>query len=252
MKRSYPFSARSQIEETMRARALLVLAAAASLSLASSRSGYPLPGAAAQERAAGAPGVAPPAPSPAGMAPQERSGRECGLHSLFVFLRLSGHDVTYDQTRAAVSIGPQGTSLLELQQAASRLGAKTAVSRCSMAELVQMPKPVIAHLRPAPSNIPDRAGHYVVVLNADETGVEAIDTTYAAPYWYPAPMWEGKWTGHILAPTPPRTWARPLTLTAVAGIWVGLGLYSWRAWVLRRAEAARSPAALGQTEGARP
>jgi hypothetical protein len=236
----------------MRPRVLFVLAIAAGLGLTSLRNGYPLPGATGQEPDAGAPGGAQLADSPTTIPISERASRECGLNSLFVLLRLSGHDVTYDQTREVVPVGPSGTSLLELHQAASRLGVKTAVYQCSMAELVRLPKPVIAYIRPPHPNLLDRPGHYVVVLTADESGVEALDSTFAASYKYPTPMWEGEWSGHILAPLPARSWAWPLALTAAAGIWVGLGLCCWRARVSRQTRAAHAAAALAQAEGTRP
>jgi hypothetical protein len=241
-----------QIEETMRVRAFFVLAVAASLSLFSWRSGYPLAGAAGQELAAGAAGVVPPAPSPTAIPLHERAGRECGLNSLFLLLRLSGHHVTHEQVQAAVAVGPSGTSLLELQQAASRLGAKTLISRCSMAELLHRPKPVIAYFHLKTPGTQDRTGHYVVVLGTDETGVEVIDGTFATSFKYPASQFEAEWSGHILALAPPQTWVRPLALSAVLGLWVGIGLLRWRARVLRRAAGADSAAARGQPEGPRP
>jgi hypothetical protein len=222
----------------MRPRALFVLALVASLGPGGWPGGSPLPG-------------APPAPSATGMALHERAGRECGLDSLFVFLRLSGHDVTYDQTRAAVPIGPMGTSLLELQQAASRLGANTTLSRCSMPELIHMPKPVIAYLPEGTAGPKGSVGHFVVVLKADETGVEAADSAVATFLKYSPSQFEGEWSGHLLAPAPPQGWARPLALTAVAGLWVVLGLCCWRARASRRA-AAPAPVARAQAEGARP
>jgi hypothetical protein len=233
----------------MRPRALFVLAVAASLGPGGLPGGSPLPSAAGQERAPVAPGGAPLAPSATGMALHERAGRECGLDSLFVLLRLTGHDVTYDQTRAAVPIGPMGSSLLELQQAASRLGAKTTLSRCSMAELMHRPKPVIAYLKRAAG--PEAGvGHFVVVVSADETGVEIADSAVATFLKYNPSHFEEEWSGHILSPAPAQTWFRPLTLTAVGGVWLGVGLLWWRARVLRRVQPAPVPAALAQAEGA--
>jgi hypothetical protein len=227
-------------------RALFVLAVAASLGLGGLPGGSILPRAAGQERAA-APGGAAPAPSGTDMALHERAGRECGLDSLFVLLRLTGFDVTFDQTRAAVPIGPMGTTLLELQQAASRLGAKTTLSRCSMAQLMDMPKPVIAYL---PKRAGGPVGHFVVVVTADKTGVEVVDGDIAAILRYSPSHFEAEWSGHLLAPAPPQTWARPLTWAAVAGVWLGIGFVCWRARVLRRPRAVPVPAALAQAEGA--
>jgi hypothetical protein len=232
----------------MRIPAFFVLAIAVTLSLGSSRSGAPLHAVAGQDLGAGAPGGAAPAPSTTGIPRQERAKRECGLNSLYLLLRLAGHDVTYDQTREAVAISSRGTSLRELQQAASRLGVRTRVSRCSMAELLQTPKPVIAYLRLREGAPLAEPGHYVVVLNADEAGVEVLDSAFAGSFKYPTSRWEVYWTGHILAPAA-EIWTRPLTLTAVVGIWVALGLYCWRARFLRRAAAAH-PTVGAQVEGA--
>lgn len=234
----------------MRPRALFVLAVAASLGPGGWPVGSPLPSAAGQEQAPGAPGGAAPAPEAVGgLALHERAGRECGLDSLFVLLRLSGHDVTYEQTRAAVPVGPMGSSLLELQQAASRLGAKTTLSRCSMAELMHRPKPVIAYLKQA-AGPEGGVGHFVVVVSADETGIEIADSAVATFLKYSPAEFEAEWSGHILAPAPAQSWVRPLTLTAVVGVWLGIGLVWWRARVFRRAQAAPVPAALAQGEGA--
>jgi hypothetical protein len=236
----------------MSARALFVLAVAASLGPGALPGRSPLPGAAGQEWAGGAPGAAPPAPLFRDRASPEGAGRECGLNSLFMLLRLSGHDVTYEQTRAAVPIGPMGTSLLELQQAASRLGAKTRLSQCSMAELKREPKPVIAYFLRATGGAVDGPGHFVVVLKADDTGVEVFDNSYPTALWkYSVPHFEAQWSGHILGPAPPPIWARPLTLTAVAGVWISIGLAYWRVRVWRRARAPNARVALAQVEGAR-
>jgi hypothetical protein len=82
------------------------------------------------------------------------------------------------------------------------------------------------------------AGHYVIVLKADETGVEIIDPTYVGSFMYSASLWEAQWTGHILAPATHSTWMGPIALTAIACVWGGLGLYSWRVWRSRRSDLA--------------
>jgi hypothetical protein len=240
---------RLAVEEIMVVRSVFLLAIVMALTLTLLRGGYPLPGAAGQEPPAGAPDVIPPAPFANGLPRHMRAARECGLNSLYLLLRLCGHDVTFEQTREAVPIGPSGTSLLELQQAASRLGARTTMSRCSMAELVQVPKPVIAHLHPEMPDSQADAGHFVVVVRADKDGVEAIDSTFAASFHYSVAHFESVWSGHILAPAPPQTWARPLALTVVVGIWLGMGLACWWGRVSRRVKVA--PAALAPAEGAR-
>jgi predicted double-glycine peptidase len=178
----------------------------------------------------------PPVPAPAAIPLPERAQRECGLNSLYLMLHLSGHDVTFDQVRTAVPVGPSGTSLLELRQAASRLGVRTAVRRCSMDELASLPKPVIAYFHPKDPEPQGRPGHYVVVLRADTAGVEVIDGTLAASFRYSARHFEAEWSGHLLTPSPLWSWVRPLALTAVAGAGVAFGLCCWRA--PRRAEAA--------------
>jgi len=171
--------------------------------------------------------------APAAIPLPERAQRECGLNSLYLMLRLTGHDVTFDQVREAVTVGPSGTSLLELRQAASRLGMRTAVQRCSMDELASLPKPVIAYFHSKDPEPQGRPGHYVVVLRADAAGVEIIDGNLAASFWYNAGHFEAEWSGHVLTPSPLGSWVRPLALTAVAGACVALGMSFWRARAVR-------------------
>ena len=78
---------------------------------------------------------------------------KCGPSSLFMFLVASGYsEVTYEQLEA-VPISPEGTSLLNLRDAARKFGVNAEIRKYHPGELDSMPLPAIAQMLASPSTL---------------------------------------------------------------------------------------------------
>jgi len=186
-------------------------------------------------------------PAPASMADPsredidlgERYSKECGRNSLYMLLRMHGCPVGLDQLKQNVDIAAAGSSMLHLRDAARQLRVPTKICKLTLDELVECPKPVIAHLNEHPT-YPSGTGHYVVVLAADKKRIDLIDGSFGARGKYLTDSFQKYWSGHILivvAPFPWSTWAA----FASATLWVAVGL-----WWLGRPRAKRKGSAIIQ------
>jgi ABC-type bacteriocin/lantibiotic exporter with double-glycine peptidase domain len=143
---------------------------------------------------------------------------------LYLLLRLHGKKVTLEEVTKAVPVGQKGTSLLELKEAAARLGMQTEITRCSWEELVRCPKPALAYIKPLATQA--GAGHFVVVLNADsEQNVDFIDGTDGVLYHNRHGFFIQGWTSHLLIPAPHSEFGWGVILTLA--FWVSLGFIIW-------------------------
>ncbi len=97
----------------------------------------------------------------------------CGPTALYIWLRLLGHDVAYDEVSRCVPVARQGTSLAQLAEGARRWTRGARVLRVSPDEIERLRLPVIAHgrFRGQTSN----EGHYVVVVKVTPVGAVCID-----------------------------------------------------------------------------
>src|SRR5487761_1144609 len=122
----------------------------------------------------------------------------CGVNCLYMFLRLHGCDVSFDQTWQALGMKKQGTSLLDLKQASTTLGFETRAIEClSATELSRMPFPLIL-FRPHPNS---EVGHFLLALKVSEDGeLTAVDGTTAKSRTYTIAYFReyGVWTGFVL------------------------------------------------------
>jgi hypothetical protein len=215
-----------------------------------------LPGQA--EPASGADPDAPDVPGPP--APEGIGARAelvCGRNSLYLLLKLLDRPVTFAQVEAAVPVGPHGTNMLQLRNAALDLGlADAGVYRCSFDDLVGCPKPLIAHLtlplNPAEAGAAE-AGHYVVVLSADQEHVTYLDGSFGTTRVSGTGQFRKRWSGHVLLPagSPGGSWVGWGTL-AVPCLVVPLGLGYWRLRRSRRAGPAPGPAGPDDARGQAP
>jgi ABC-type bacteriocin/lantibiotic exporter with double-glycine peptidase domain len=122
----------------------------------------------------------------------------CGLHCLYMVLKLHGLDVKFADVEKVTELRNSGISLYGLKQAASRLGVRARVIRCSLAELQKISLPVIAHLKEGPKET--IGGHYVVITRfLDNQRIEYIDGTtgqiQTASFDRLRAYW---WTGYVL------------------------------------------------------
>lgn len=161
------------------------------------------------------------------LAVPDLTDRRCGCNSLYVYLRLQGASVEYGTVLREVPVSAQGTNLVELRDAASRLGTETAVLSVTRNELRDLRCPVIAHLNSSAQQ-EQNLGHYVVLTPRGDGGITVIDGTTGNTVEYdPEAMEQAGWSGYVLAP-PPRT--SPLVLGAAGGVLLGACLSV--AWLL--------------------
>lgn len=112
----------------------------------------------------------------------EGSWREpnlCGVNAAYICLQLTGLGNSYDEVRATVQTGPNGSTLKDLADGLSKFGRKATPKFGALENVRDETFPVIIHieheadldakLRPS--------GHYLVVVSADERQLELIDPT---------------------------------------------------------------------------
>jgi hypothetical protein len=162
-----------------------------------------------------------------------RARRECGLNSLYVLLRLCGHPVQYERLKAALAIAPNGSSLLQLRDAARVVGARTAIGKGTLEDLTRTRLPVLAHLDVSPFYDADRNepyGHFVVVLGREGDDLRVLDGSFGMITLYPLSKFAARWSGHVLtyegtAGLPWQPWAGVLAVIAGWLLW----RWQWRA-----------------------
>lgn len=166
-----------------------------------------------------------------------RAARCCGANSLYLFLNTHGRPTEYQAIEREVPVGPQGTSLPQLRDAAGHLGLSAAILRGAPADLARADLPVIAHLD-SPEN---GGGHFVLIVRCGADEVEWIDGTTALARTVRADEFRRVWTGYYLAPAHftlpawlPWAFSAALTFAAAAGFW------RWRVRRPRPAPAAAS------------
>lgn len=99
--------------------------------------------------------AAPPARGPVWVG--QRESADCGVAALAMVLGHHDADLTLGTLRPHVQLGPQGASLLELQQTAAALGWQMHTVRIAAEQLTQVHLPAIAHLSD---------GHFVTLFAA--------------------------------------------------------------------------------------
>lgn len=102
----------------------------------------------------------------------QKEAPECGLHALYMFLKLSGASVSEASLGGRVTSSGKGASMLELKEAAAHSGIAAEVYECTIDDFRSLQLPILARL--ARDNTSDQ-GHYVVVTRFDEDGVAFLD-----------------------------------------------------------------------------
>jgi hypothetical protein len=174
----------------------------------------------------------------------------CGANVLYLMLRMHGRPVTFREVEAAVRVGPEGTSLLELRDAAGRFGLPTRVRWCTINDLDRCPLPMIAHFKPIPGPAGQATapldqslggtGHFVLVLEVTADRGKFIDGTHGRIEEFQRERFPGFWSGYILEVVPwtPAWWPWLVAATVAGWVCFGLAVYL-RGLRVRRAARAR-------------
>jgi ABC-type bacteriocin/lantibiotic exporter with double-glycine peptidase domain len=117
-----------------------------------------------------------------------------------MFLQLSGFTPEFEALAKVTPVGPRGTSMLELKDAARRLGATVVVSSMTREQLIAAPKPVIAYCDESQLAQSEElaTGHYVVVIDASPAEVHSLDGSTGRLRVNSWARFEMRWHGYVL------------------------------------------------------
>ncbi len=161
----------------------------------------------------------------------------CAPNCLYLLLCAYGVACDFDQVVRELPVGEGGASMLELRDAADRLGLPCEIHRLDLdtAQLAQCRLPVVAYF--TASYHGNRTGHFVlvydVVSEGDRKGVWFIDSTDGKQVRYPWERFPVKWSGHVLMPKHSAVLSGFLPIAANVVFWLLAGLIWWR-WCHRQ------------------
>lgn len=148
----------------------------------------------------------------------------CGVYALYTYLCSTGQDISYQQVYEVLSPSKRGNSLLELRDAARRLGLDFEIRKTSPEDRSVMQQgPFIAHMRTERVtkdrfSEPAYDGHFVVVLPPDRwrkpEEIDAVDGANGLIQTYSYSGFPKLWTGYYLVEKQP--W--------ITSYWVDLSL----------------------------
>ena len=125
----------------------------------------------------------------------------CGYNSLYLFLHLKGYQKNFETLKSNVLVGPNGTSLYDLQKASASVGMQTETVHCSYSTLCSINMPVIAWINrdyTATESPEPVIGHFIVLIKASVDGVEYIDGTSGEKSTMQQANFIKQWNGMIL------------------------------------------------------
>ena len=141
----------------------------------------------------------------------DSSRNTCGRQSLYMFVRLLGHDVPYAEIERNVPVGLKGSSLLELQEAGRRLGIELSIYKCdpTCVESVRDTPCIVlirAEYRKENGKKVMLQGHYVVTKPVSRVGnagqVNIIDGSLGYRQQLSDEDFASVWTGYYLTSSP--------------------------------------------------
>ena len=148
----------------------------------------------------------------------------CGPNVLYMLLQLQGRPVTYQQVAQALGSDNKLTSLIELREAAARLGLPARIRHYTLEDLDRCTLPCIAYTRSGYVHRDDQSGHYIVVLKADGERVHLVDGTSGEVFHVLRTKLPGIWTGYVLEPrSAQQAWTEVIALNGV-GLLAVLGV----------------------------
>lgn len=120
----------------------------------------------------------------------------CGPAALYVFLVMCGHEEMSFSQLDDIPIGPNGSSLLSLKQAAARMNVDTEIRSFMPQDIDNVPLPAIAAFRWwGHDALPD---HYLVIHKVDDEMVHMVDGLYAQEVHFPRSRVASSWSGIAL------------------------------------------------------
>ncbi len=162
--------------------------------------------------------------------PEPSAEYDCGTLALFNLLKLENRQVRFDEVISSLpQLKPQGFSLLELREAASKHGLTLSGIKLDSPRFLT--GPLLAHLRSKESN------HFVVVrpVGTDRRFVQILDGLQPSRVVEAGHLLASSdWTGRVLIVDRPWSASKfvstvPLILTA---IFFSVGVNTW--WTARR------------------
>jgi|GEM_PF-4261627 len=154
----------------------------------------------------------------------EKPDPDCGVHALYILLRLRGKDCTLDQLRKRLTLTEQGASMLELHEVAAEHGLSTAVVTLS-ADQLEPAVPFIARMKTPNAKT---EGHYVVVTQVTNDRVTMIDSTAGGTISSPRSTFEGDFSGYaliVVEKTSLLWWWVQVVLVVVCVVQLGLAAF---------------------------
>jgi Peptidase C39 family len=150
-----------------------------------------------------------------------------GVNCLYLFLHMSGQPVEYPSIQRALR--KEGAySLLDLRDAARRLGVNASVRKWNPETLWHSRVPVVAYVERLQGG---RAGSFVLFLGGEEDTCSYIDSATAVIMQVPADNFRRGWTGYVLVPGPSKeAWGASVSwwLSGGAGVVILVGYWWWR------------------------
>lgn len=161
-----------------------------------------------------------------------RTARQCGVNALYLLARAHGHELDYATVVSATAVGPKGSSLAELRQAAERLGLDAFVGNGSPDDLAQADLPVVAHMDQVTGDV-EGVGHYVLVTGFDAKAgsVTMFDGASALFSTIPASEFRRTWSGYVLGLEADSSRAAEVAISA-ASLLLGWAIYRRRRWAV--------------------
>ena len=123
-----------------------------------------------------------------------RSHRMCGVNSLYILLCSTGPTCNYSDLLKNINVGPKGTNLAELRDAANKLGRSILVVRETPDTLLNNPLPIVAHLDDGRED----TGHFCVVIAQQDDSFHIVDGSTATFHKISKDRFYREWTGYLL------------------------------------------------------
>lgn len=148
----------------------------------------------------------------------------CGYNSVYVLLRLSGVDCSYEELKLNGNSGSKGLSVKELAEELKRCGLPSRVIRCDIPDDVRkLSPPFIIYTNPDRSG--NTIGHFLVVTKISNETIDLIDGTTSEKKEYAIAKLSNLWDGVVIIPEKDRLkswrWLLGLVL-AISGLSLAL------------------------------
>lgn len=155
-----------------------------------------------------------------------RIQKRCGVNSAYVFARLLGQPVDYDDALDGIPISDHGTSMADMKEYLSRRGIKSEIIKTSPQYFTTCSLPAVALLEAGGRF--DR--HFSVVVDASPSRMCLIDGTTGELMPLTLPEFSERWTGYLLVARGGPDWLHWASMLAI----LGGGLTIARVFALRR------------------